>query len=218
MARRAYDTASTRRRRSPALFGTAAAAALLLAACVPPEMGQTQRPPNFFVSNEIVATRDVAFAGGSTALTPVAEAQLETFLDEINPRESDRITVIGYGALGATRANGVARALREAGIPGVEVARVEGTADEVTLAVARTVHLPSACLRESNLRPVDGYPYLPPASCANEYNLARMVADPDDLHRGRRLGPAEGGTAAEAIRRYREGAILEYDIVGTSGE
>lgn len=217
MARRAFDTASTRRRRSPALFGTAAAA-LLLAGCVPPEMGQTQRPPNFFVSDEIVATRDIAFAGGSTALTPVAEAQLETFLEEINPRESDRVTVIGYGTLGATRANGVAGALRQAGVSGVELARVEGTADEVTVAVARTVHLPSACLRESNLRPVDGYPYLPPASCANEYNLARMVANPDDLHRGRRLGPAEGGTAANAVRRYREGAILEFDIEGTSGE
>jgi pilus assembly protein CpaD len=39
--------------------------------------------------------------------------------------------------------------------------------------------------------------------CATLGNLARMVADPADLARGRELGPADATREAEAIVRYR---------------
>jgi hypothetical protein len=98
------------------------------------------------------------------------------------------------------------------------VAEVHGDGDRVTVAVARTVHLPTACLMPSQMRPIDGFPYLPPASCANEYNLAGMVADPADLERGRTLGPAEGRVFGDAVRRHRTGAILPFETQGTGSE
>ena len=201
------------------LVGSVLAGGLLLAGCgIPPEMGQTDRPPNFFVADELVVTRDLAFMSGSAALTPTAAAQLDQFLRELVPSARDRITVIGHGPLGLSRAGGVARELRAVGLSQAEVAEVAGSADHVTVAVARTVHLPTACLTESYLRPVTGFPYLPPASCANEYNLARMIADPADLTRGRSPGPAAGGVAAEAVRRYRDGEVIAPPTEGSGGE
>ena len=213
MAQHLIGTASTRRPRTAA--GIIVAVGLLMGGCgVPPEMGQTERPASFFVSDEFVVARDLSFIAGSTAMTPTAEAQLDAFLRDIDPGSRDRVTVIGHGPLGLSRATGVARALRDSGVSHAEVAQVAGQAEQVTIAVARTVHLPTSCLAQATMRTSDGFPFLPPASCANDYNLARMVADPADLDRGRRLGPAEGGVAADAVRRYREGAVLEVDIAG----
>ena len=47
--------------------------------------------------------------------------------------------------------------------------------------------------------------------CANQSNLARMVADPRDLVRGRRLGPADGVREAEAVVRYRTDNVKELN-------
>ena len=214
MARHMIGT--TKPHRPLTIAGLAVATSLLAAACgVPPQMGPTDRPPSFFVSDELVVARDLNFVAGSTAMTPTADAQLTAFLREIRPEARDRVTVIGHGPLGLARANGVARALRDSGVSHAEIAEVAGRAERVTVAVARTVHLPTACLAPSAIRPVTGFPYLPPPSCANEHNLAGMIADPADLDRGRTLGPAEGGVYASAVDRYRRGAIIEFEGEGT---
>jgi pilus assembly protein CpaD len=41
--------------------------------------------------------------------------------------------------------------------------------------------------------------------CATMVNFSQMLADPGELVRGRRMGPADGARAAIAIRDYREG-------------
>lgn len=45
--------------------------------------------------------------------------------------------------------------------------------------------------------------------CAVRTNLGLMVAEPRDLEHGRKLGPADGVHAAEAIVRYRTGKLRE---------
>lgn len=69
--------------------------------------------------------------------------------------------------------------------------------------------LPSAgspCAAWFNL-PADAHsngdsPFL---GCANDRNLAAMVAHPEDLVQGRALAPAEGETTARAVTMWREG-------------
>lgn len=45
--------------------------------------------------------------------------------------------------------------------------------------------------------------------CATETNLGMMIANPRDLVRGRKLGPADGVHQAEGIVRYRKGRLTE---------
>ena len=41
--------------------------------------------------------------------------------------------------------------------------------------------------------------------CSTALNFAQMLADPGDVLRGQRMGPADGARAAIAVRNYREG-------------
>ncbi|MBT3170098.1 MAG: hypothetical protein HOJ07_00995 [Rhodospirillaceae bacterium] len=43
--------------------------------------------------------------------------------------------------------------------------------------------------------------------CANANNLALMIADPEDLLRGRESGPSDGTRAAKTVRDYKSGAL-----------
>jgi len=43
--------------------------------------------------------------------------------------------------------------------------------------------------------------------CASANNLALMIADPEDLVRGREGGPSDGVRAAQTIRDYKSGAL-----------
>jgi pilus assembly protein CpaD len=42
--------------------------------------------------------------------------------------------------------------------------------------------------------------------CSNEINLGLMVADPNDLVRGRPLAPADAERSALAVQKYRTGS------------
>lgn len=50
--------------------------------------------------------------------------------------------------------------------------------------------------------------------CATETNLGLMIANPRDLVRGRKLGPADGVHQAEGIVRYRKGQLTELQEEG----
>ena len=69
------------------------------------------------------------------------------------------------------------------------------------------------------LFPVDRFsnadsPYL---GCVSASNLRAMVANPEDLDRGRPLGPADGDRATRAIETYRAGPIKPFQGSGASG-
>lgn len=50
--------------------------------------------------------------------------------------------------------------------------------------------------------------------CATETNLGLMIANPRDLVRGRKLGPADGIHQAEGVVRYREAQLPELQEEG----
>ena len=43
--------------------------------------------------------------------------------------------------------------------------------------------------------------------CTNRRNLEHMVEDPNDLDRGRKLGPADAARESLAVRTYEEGKV-----------
>jgi pilus assembly protein CpaD len=47
--------------------------------------------------------------------------------------------------------------------------------------------------------------------CSNEINLGLMVADPNDLARGRPLAPADAERAALSVQKYRTGTEGESE-------
>ncbi|CAM3758862.1 Pilus biogenesis CpaD protein (pilus_cpaD) [Vibrio aerogenes CECT 7868] len=59
------------------------------------------------------------------------------------------------------------------------------------------------------------YEAIGPLGCANRANLARMVADPQDLIRAKPLDPGDGVAAVNAVKRYQEDdlkALLDIDF------
>jgi pilus assembly protein CpaD len=51
--------------------------------------------------------------------------------------------------------------------------------------------------------------------CATYTNLAVQVAHPKDLVSPEKLGPADGGVAADGVRRYETGKVIPLDPTTT---
>jgi len=190
--------------------------AIAAAGCVPTRFGRTPEPATDFVAERVVVRHDFAFLPGETELDPARIAELDAFVAEVGIRPDDEVVVIGHGPYADQRARRVALALDALGVPGADLRRTAGAADRVTVAVARTVPVASACLVERHVRFGGSYALLPSPNCANMHNLARMVADPADLYGGRTLSPAPGALAGDAVRRYRAGEeeAIEVEVTG----
>ena len=98
----------------------------------------------------------------------------------------------------------------------------------VKVVLGRFVVLPPDCPDWS--KPADGDPNNRPSSnfgCATATNLGLMLANPGDLVRGRRPGPADGVAGARLYRAYRDGEqkqapavtplIIQSGVGGASG-
>lgn len=85
----------------------------------------------------------------------------------------------------------------------------------VEIVLERFVVTPPACPNWSRRSGLD-YANQPHSNfgCATETNLGLMVANPSDLVRGRKLGPADGVHQAEGIVRYREDDLPELQEEG----
>lgn len=55
----------------------------------------------------------------------------------------------------------------------------------------------------------------PHLGCSVAANLRAMLADPDDLERGRPLGPGDGEHAARAVDAFRQGKVKWGPGAGT---
>ena len=186
-----------------------AVALLGLAACVPTEFDRSQRPVNAYAVDQVRMTRDLAYLPGQTALDPTAEAQLAAFIAQVAPQREDRVTVVGYGPLGGERARGTALALHARGVAPVHTVMADAHRDAVTVSIVRTLYEATACQQTTPIREAAGGSFLPTPGCATAGNLARMIAEPSDLLRGRETTAVEAGRAAAAVERYRAGAVFE---------
>ncbi len=190
--------------------------ALAVTACVPTRFGRTPPPTLDYVADRVVLQRDFAYLPGATELDPVRLDELDAFVEEIGIRPADEVLVIGHGPLSYQRARRMALELNARGVGDTELRHTDTPRDRVTVAVARTVPIATACLVERHVRFGGSYALLPSPGCANASNLARMMADPADLYGGQALGPAEGAVAGEGVRRYREGTEEGLQVEVTS--
>ena len=89
----------------------------------------------------------------------------------------------------------------------------DAPAHGVTVTLLQDVILPEACLSS------DGWPasFLPPAGCSQALALVQMVDDPEDLLRGREMGPALSETAARAAARHLERRISASEEERSAG-
>lgn len=167
----------------------------------------------------------VAFEPGNAELSQDDLRMLHTFLREQKVAGSDVITVNGPSAvtggrdsLTTTRIAKVVEELSRTGLQ-VSVAPADVTtssmeSDELLLTVSRYIVLSPEC--ETDDPTVGDRPeyYW---TCSTTANLGAMVANPQDLARGRTPGPAEAEPAAAAVKRYRSGEITPLIDVSTEG-
>ena len=167
--------------------------------------------------------QDVRFAPGSASLATGTEDALMAFLSGVGA--GDRVYVIAGAAdrsgLAERRSRAVGTLLARNRIQSQsrftedDVLPVEG----VAVVVQRTaVALPSCPNwtqvpnRNSDNQPMSNW------SCATAVNFGLMLADPNDLARGRDPGPADGEAVARSIENYRKGRTKDIIRDAASGE
>lgn len=77
----------------------------------------------------------------------------------------------------------------------------------------KLVAIPPAC-KNWRYDPADGLEnhFRDQVECAQQYNLAKMIAQPKDLVHGRRAGPADANPSILGIERYRQDKKKELII------
>lgn len=206
-----------------------------LAACSPSYYWQPASAPISATAELVDHRHSVHFATDSAAISAVERARLEAFLDSLGrPTGSETVIVEGHAderatdlynmELSSRRADAVAGVLVERGfrrdalrtVAYGEMAPVDARSGEeawrqnrrAEIVVRRYVAVAPPCPDWSKPSGFDpGNTEASNFGCATATNLARMVADPADLVRGRALGPADGVREADAYRRYREGDV-----------
>lgn len=152
---------------------------------------------------------------GDLSIDRAAEAA-ERFLAERRFSYGDQLIIEGGERFERAR---FAEALAA---PGRSVSVAAGMDDGkgLRMTLIRTVATPPACADWSD-PPTHDYSNLPPANwgCANQSNLARMVADPNDLAGGRGTAPLSTEKLTVLIDAYRRDAIVitEYKVTSSTG-
>jgi len=178
----------------------------------------------------------VYFDTDEAELTALEQDRLLTFLRSVAPTTTDNIRIEGHAderasdlynlELASRRIETVSGFLRDRGLERVELqASAFGEAvpaaagsdpdawrrnRRVELVLERHLVTLPACPDWSRRSGMD-FANQPHSNfgCATETNLGLMIAEPRDLVRGRKLGPADGIHQAEGIVRYRTGKVIE---------
>ncbi len=157
---------------------------------------------------------DIMFGPGIAAVNPIELANLGSFISQIGTKQTDSVTVVASGPFALARQNAVVSELARRGI--ARISLVDGNVgfDQVTVSVRRAIYLATDCFDEA-VDHVNPGVLMPPPNCANATNLARMVANPNDLFVGRTPGPTDNTMAIRAIARYRTDETEGLQAEGT---
>jgi pilus assembly protein CpaD len=219
------------RSRSPATkLISAALACAALAACsgnprrsIPaedPSGYQLKQEPHLQVTEY---RQDVQFLPGSATVAPGSEQALRNFFSGIG--SGDRVYVVAgapdRSGLAARRSRAVATLLASRRIQSEARLADEELlpADAVAVVAKRTVVALPECPNWSQ-PPNQGYENQPMSnwSCATAVNFGMMLADPNDLVRGRDPGPADGEAVARSVENYRKGRTKDIIRDAASSE
>jgi len=163
-----------------------------------------------------------AFAPGESQLPPTEATRLNTFLDQSGMAPGDRAYVAASSSdpLASARVGRIASLLALHGLGIEPVAPPPGGIEpnQVLVLVDRYVAEPPACPDWSD-DPSGTHDNTTSSNygCATLNNLAQMIANPRDLDEGRDLAPANGDVSADAMLRYRTGAVLPLSSQSASG-
>jgi pilus assembly protein CpaD len=131
-----------------------------------------------------------------------------------SPHAGDRVQIASGGgpnALTAQRAEVVAAQLHRLA-PTAELAAGIADIDENAIGVSIGRYLAAApnCPDWTDADP-QGFDNAPSSNfgCATQSDLAAMVANPEDLLRGKAAGPADGDFVARSVERYRSGELFK---------
>ncbi len=201
-------------------LGLSAAAAVVLASCA-------SQPANWSGAESPKANRvdwvqlehAVRFTPAENELSPAEKHKLAQFLARSEIGYGDRLFVTaGASRLASERKAKVREFLSGAGYESIALTD-DDRSGRVAVVVGRYVVTPPACPDWRKRADDDrGNTNFSNFGCATAVNLGLMVADPGDLVRGRRMGPAEGEFAARAIERYRKGEITPLNAEDTAGD
>lgn len=151
-----------------------------------------------FLVESVRLSHQVTFASDTVEMSPAAPEQLATFLNDADPDGKAEIYLDAKGPDSDGRLDAVAAMLDYLGRASSGAGGAIASDIGVTVTVTDDILLPASCM-DSDQWPSAS---LPPSSCTNALTLVRMVEDPDDLLRGRKLGPASGARAAEAASSH----------------
>ncbi len=152
------------------------------------------------------------------ALLPGEDVRLRAWLDALRIGEADQI-VVHTPDLEAQAA--ITRLVAEYGIaPGTVIAVNDGNAAQgvARVVVSRTTASVPGCPDWSNAR-VPGAPISTDSNfgCATNASLAAMIADPEDLVRGR-VGTSETVAAAKPVTTYRDRILTGVAAISGGGD
>lgn len=179
----------------------------------PGKWEQLPRVPQNLIET-VTFEHEVTFEPGQTSLSPEERRRLLNFLSEsgVEPNERIRLAVppMADGKVAALRAGQLASVRDELSRLGYSVSVRESdplAAEEpngVALTVSRAIVIPPDCTVP---QPVPGYRPQLIKGCANTTALGLMVADPNDLLRGRDLAPGDAEFLGAGVERYRTNQI-----------
>ena len=175
----------------------------------PGKWEQLPREPQNLVET-IVFEHEVGFAPGSVTLSPEERRRLLEFLSQAQVRPNETVRVAAprptAGKGSDLRGSRVASIREELSRLGYSVSVREsaapppGQTDQITLTFSRSMVIPPDCTVPQP-RPGDRPQLI--KGCANTTALGLMVADPEDLLRGRNLAPGDAEFLGAGVERYR---------------
>lgn len=205
-----------------------AAALALLAGCtsdpglIPYAEWQQMEPPPRLEVRDAPVVHAVNFEPGATQLSKTESGAVAAFLaaEDVGPGERVMLEAPSAGTADtdriAQRLIALRRALEE---QGVSVAMAPPAApgalgpDQIRLIASRATAVNPDCPGYNE--PVSSYDRFSRPNmnmgCSNEINLGLMIADPNDLVRGRPLAPADAERSALAVQKYRTGTEGESE-------
>ncbi len=146
-----------------------------------------------FLVEPVRFSHQVTFASDTAEMALAAPEELAMFLSEVDPDGKADIYLDAGGSLRDRRLDAVQELLRHLGRAPFGAGGASATDYAVTVTVTDDILLPTSCMDHDQWPD----PNLPPSNCTTGLTLVRMVEDPDDVLRGRKLGPASAAVAAQ---------------------